>query len=221
MTRRVPRVHPLHWGPRAPTSSCSSSCRPGSSQRPQMQQTLSSLVLSLLQKSPLSETGFCLWCEAFPGCYSHTYLLPRNNQPGAWHLVFVKSLQLLVPETYHTSQHLISGWAEGLGFATRWRLPGGQTTLFMDGAQLVGTGGAALFHCFWTSQGPHLLELLHTVLGLFRECECSSKILLLVLVFAKSSNQPFPSRGWGEQYCTLGKRGGRFLCVFSSRQGTR
>lgn len=75
----------------------------------------------------------------------------RNNQPGAWHLVFAKSLQLLVPVTYHTSQHLISGWAEGMGFAARWQLPGGQTTLFMDGAWLVGTGGAALFHCFWTS----------------------------------------------------------------------
>ena len=145
---------------------------------------------------------------------------PRNNRPGAWHLVFAKSLQLLVPVTYHTSQHLISGWAEGVGFAARWQLPGGQTTLFMDGARLVGTGGVALFHCFWTSQGPHLLELLHTILGLFRECECSSKILLLVLVFAKSSNQPFPSRGWGEHYCTLRKRGERFLCVFSSRQGT-
>ncbi|CAN0500427.1 unnamed protein product [Rangifer tarandus platyrhynchus] len=51
-----------------------------------MQQTLSGLVLSLLQKSPLSETGFCLRCEAFPGCYSHIYLLPSEQparlQPG-------------------------------------------------------------------------------------------------------------------------------------------
>ena len=81
MTRRVPRVHPLHWGPRAPTSSCRSSCRPGSSQRPQMQQTLSGLVLSPLRKSPLSKTGFCLRWEAFPGCCSRTYLL-LSEQPA-------------------------------------------------------------------------------------------------------------------------------------------
>ena len=60
---------------------------------------------------------------------------------GGKGVMFVKSLQLLVPETYHTSQHLISGWEEGLGFPavpTRWRLPRGQTTLFMDGPQLLG-----------------------------------------------------------------------------------
>lgn len=150
---------------------------------------------------------------------------PRNNQPGAWHLVFVKSLQLLVPETYHTSQHLISGWEEGLGFPavpTRWQLPRGQTTLFMDGAQLVGAEEERLCSIvFGHHKGLISWPLLHTILGLFRECECSGKILLLISVFAKSSNKAFPSRGWGEQYCALGKRGGGFLCVFSTRQGTR
>lgn len=90
-------------------------------------------------KAPFQRPASACGVKPSPAATATLISCPRNNQPGAWHLVFVKSLQLLLPETYHTSQHLISGWAEGLGFPARWRLLGGQTTLFMDGARLVGT----------------------------------------------------------------------------------
>ena len=84
MTRRVPRVHPLHWGSGAPTSSCSSSCQPSSSQLPQTQQTLPCLCSLSCGKATFQRAASACGVKPSPAATATLISCPWNNQPGAW-----------------------------------------------------------------------------------------------------------------------------------------